>query len=187
MNNTQRLARLVLAGVTGVILLACTNTNHSADTPAPVFLTAEMTTGVADVDISVPIDVVIPSLTIRSQAKSPDAILGPQQDVYLSEWVVTCTRTDGGTKVSPAWHNFLPVYVSAGGNANLRNYRIFPSDYFKLAPLNQLFPENGGLDIETGKRNIRQRLRIELFGKTVAGDKVSVAIDLNLNFFYITP
>ena len=38
-----------------------------------------------------------------------------------------------------------------------------------MPPLNQLFPENGGFDKETGKHNIRQRLHIEIFGKTVAG------------------
>jgi hypothetical protein len=48
----------------------------------------------------------------------------------------------------------------------------------------QLFPENGGFDRETGKTNIRQRLQIEIFGKTVAGRRLSVRFDWNLNFYY---
>jgi len=54
-------------------------------------------------------------------------------------------------------------------------------------PLHQLYPANGGFDKETNKTNIRQRLHIEVFGKTVAGKKVSLVFDVNLNFFYVTP
>ena len=187
MKDTNRLVRYLCLALAGASLVACTNSNQSADTEASVFLTAEMKEGVADVDVSVPFDVVIADLTITSQAKSPTAVLSAQQDVYLNEWVTTCTRTDGGKVTSPIWKNFLPVYVPAGGTATLKNYRIFPSNYFREAPLNQLFPENGGFDLETGNRNIRQHLKIEIFGKTVAGRKISVVIDLNLNFFYVTP
>jgi hypothetical protein len=128
--------------------------------------------------------VAIENLTITSKAKSPSATLSQQQDVTLTEWVITPSRTDGGTVASPQWHNFYTVYVAAGGSTTIQNYRIFPAEYFLQAPLYQLFPANGGYDVETGKTNIRQRLHIEVFGKTVAGDAVSLAFDVNLNFFY---
>ena len=175
----------VLAAVAVLAMLGgCSN--HTADTEAPVFLTVDMRQGIVDIDVSLPLDVGVPELTIESHLKGADQTATAQQDVYLNEWVVTCTRTDGGTATSPVWHNFLPVYVPAGGTAALRNFRIFPSDYFTQPPLNQLFPENGGHDKETGKRTIRQRLRIEIVGKTVAGRKVSAVFDMNLNFFYVT-
>jgi hypothetical protein len=175
----------VLAAVAILAMLGgCSN--HSADDEAPVFLSVDMRQGIVDIDISVPVDVGVPELQIQSHLKGQDQTATSQQDVYLNEWVVTPTRTDGGTVASPVWHNFLPVYVPAGGTANLQNFRIFPSDYFKLAPLNQLFPENGGIDKETAKRTIRQRCRVEIFGKTVSGRKVSAVFDINLNFFYVT-
>jgi len=184
--KSHRVAHILAAVAVLAMLGGCTS-NHSADSEAPVFLSATLQQGIVDVDVSVPFDVAVPQLIIESHAKSPDAVLSPQQDVYLNEWVVTCTRTDGGTVTSPVWHNFLPVYVPAGGSANLQNYRIFPSDYFTQPPLNQLFPENGGHDTETGKRTIRQRANIEIFGKTTAGRRVSLIFDINLNFFYVTP
>jgi hypothetical protein len=51
-------------------------------------------------------------------------------------------------------------------------------------PLVQLLPGNDGFDKETGKTNIRQRLHIEIFGKTVAGKQISVAFDVDVNFVY---
>ncbi len=181
-----RLATIATLAAVTVGLVGCGG-NDSRDTEAPVFLSVEIEAGPADVDVSVPVDVVIPQMTITSRPKSPTAVLSQQQDVHLTEWVVTPTRTDGGAVASPQWRNYYSVYVPANGNANLENYRIFPSEYFRQIPLSYLFPENGGFDPSTGQRTVRQRLHIEVFGKTVAGQNISVAFDVNLNFFYVTP
>jgi hypothetical protein len=181
----MKITRIGLVACLAAALVSCGG-NDSSDTVAPVFLTCNITQGVADVDVSLPADVTISSMTFNSQAKSPAAALSQQQDVILSEWVVTPARTDGGTVASPQWRNYYNVYVSAGGSATLNNYRIFPAEFFEQPPLNQLFPQNGGYDQETGLRNIRQRLDVEVFGKTVAGDSVSVRFSVNVNFFYAT-
>ncbi len=182
--KSHRVAYILAAVAVLAMLGGCAN--HTADSEAPVFLSADLRQGVVDIDISVPVDVAIPNLEIASHLKNPNGVISQQEDVFLNEWVVTPVRTDGGTVASPVWHNFLPVYVPAGGTASLQNYRIFPSDYFLQPPLNQLFPENGGHDTETGKRTIRQRAHIEIFGQTVAGRKLSLVFDINLNFFYAT-
>ena len=179
--------RIALALFLTVAVVGCSGGNHSADTEAPVFLSANITQGPADVDISVPADVAISAMTINSSAKSTAATLSAQQDVMLSEWVITPQRSDGGSVASPQWRNFYEVYVPAGGSATVNNYRIFPAEFFKQKPLAQLFPENGGFDPETGRSNIRQRLRIAVYGKTIAGDSVVLDFDVNLNFFYQTP
>lgn len=178
-----RLAVFALIAV-GALGVAGCGGNHSADTAAPVFLSTSVQPGPADVAMSGGVDVTIGSLTIESHAKSPTATLSAQDDVILDQWVITCTRTDGGKVASPNWQNFYTVYVPANGSTALTNYRIFPAEYFLQAPLYQLFPQNGGFDAETGNTNIRQKLHIEIFGKTVAGKKISVAFDVNLNFFY---
>lgn len=177
------IATLVLA----LVGLAGCGGNDSRDTEAPVVLSVEIEEGPADVDVNTPVDVTIGKMTISSQAKSPEETLSQQQDVHLNEWVVTPIRTDGGAVASPQWRNYYSVYVPANGEADLQNYRIFPSDYFHQVPLSYLFPENGGFDPSTGQRTVRQRLHIEVFGKTVAGQDVSLAFDVNLNFFYVTP
>lgn len=181
--RTYRLAVIALIAV-GALGVAGCGGNHSADTAAPVFLSTSVQPGPADVAMSASGDVVIASLIIQSHAKSSTTTLSAQDDAILDQWVVTCTRTDGGTVASPSWQNFYTVYVPANGSTSLTNPRIFPAEYFTQPPLYQLFPQNGGFDKETGNTNIRQKLHIEIFGKTVAGKKVSAVLDVNLNFFF---
>lgn len=181
-NVTKKLSILLLGGV--AFLGGCAAGNHSADEEAPVILTVDIRQGAPDVDISLRQDVVIPTMEIKSQPKAPGTNLGPQDDVILSEWVIVPERTDGGTIASPSWRNFRQVSVPAGGTANLIDFRIFPAEYFDQQPLVQLYPQNGGFDRETGKRNIRQRLKVTIYGKTVAGRRVTARFDYNLNFYY---
>jgi hypothetical protein len=182
--RTHRLAVFALIALGVLALAGCYGGNDSADTEAPVFLSSTVEPGPADVSMAGLVDVTIEQLTIESHPKSPSVVLSAQDDVVLTEWVITPIRTDGGTVASPVWHNFYTAYVPAGGTAGLKNYRIYPFEYFSQAPLYQLFPANGGFDKETNKPNIRQRMHIEVFGKTVAGKKVSLVLDVNLNFFY---
>jgi hypothetical protein len=182
--RTHRLAIFALIGLGALALAGCYDGNSTADTEAPVFLSTTVEPGPAEVSMSAGADVTIEALTITSHPKSPSVTLSAQDDVILTQWVVTCTRTDGGTVASPQWQNFYTAYVPANGTATLANYRIFPAEYFSQAPLYQLFPQNGGIDKETSNTNIRQKLHIEIFGKTVAGKAISVAFDVNLKFAY---
>ena len=180
----NRPALFVLFALAVLGAVSC-GSNSSSKTEAEVFLSQNITQGPADVDISVPVDVFIANFTINSHPKNAGAILSAQDDVILTEWVFTPSRSDGGTVASPGWTNFYQVYVPAGGNATLQNYRIFPAELFRQSPLVQLFPENGGHDKETANCNIRQRIHIAIYGKTVAGKGIVLEFDVNLNFFYI--
>jgi hypothetical protein len=184
--RTMRLTTLAILSL-GVLILGCSGGNKTGETEAPVFLTVDIPSGPADVNISCTPDLTISQMTIKSQSKAPGMTLSVQDDAKLTDWVITPVRTDGGTVASPQWRNYYNVYVPAGGSASLTNYRIYPAEYYRQPPLNQLLPENAGYDKETGNRNIRQKLHIEIFGKTVAGAAVSVAFDITLNFTSSTP
>ena len=182
--KVNRLALFVPVAVAAMAVAGCSG-NHSSDSVAPVFLTENITAGVATVNMATGTDVIIPSMTIDSHVKNPDSTgqLSPQNDVTLTLWVITPSRVDGGTVASPQWRTAnITTYVPAGGSASLNNFTIFPAEFFNQPPLNQLFPQNGGIDKETGNSNIRQRLHIEIFGKTVSGKSVSLAFDNDLNF-----
>jgi hypothetical protein len=185
--RSMRLSAVAILAL-GALVVGCTGGNHSASSSrAPVMLSVEIPSGPADVNMICGTDVTISSMSIKSQPKAPGATLSPQDDVTLTEYVVTATRTDGGTAVSPQWRNYYNVYIPDDGSASLSNYRIFPAEFFQQPPLNQLLPENKGYDSETGNRNIRQKLHVEIFGKTVAGASVSVAFDVTLQFYSATP
>ncbi|MBI4917999.1 MAG: hypothetical protein HY825_19330 [Acidobacteria bacterium] len=183
----MKLSRLVAFSTLGLAALAamgCYGGNSTADTQAAVLLTVDLRSAPADIDMSLVSDVTVSQMTITSQSKVPGMTLSQQQDVILREWVVTCTRSDGGTVTSRQWRNFENVSVPANGSATLQNYRIFPGEYFRETPLAQLFPENGGYDAETGKRNVRQALRVDIYGTTLGGERVVASFPINLNFFY---
>jgi hypothetical protein len=177
--------RLALIAALTIAVVSCGGGSNLDDTEAPVVLTIEITQYTPDIDIclSEGIDVIVSQMSINSNPKNPGGVLGPNADVLLRRWVVTPARTDGGTVASPQWVYDQTVLVEAGGTADLQNYRVFPSEYFNLEPLVNLRPENGGFDPETGQSNIRQSLRLQIFGETVAGKKVStVEVPIAFNF-----
>jgi hypothetical protein len=182
--RTYRLAVFALIAL-GALGVAGCGANRSADTAAPVLIITDVTLGPTFCLVSANVDITVPTLTFNSRGKSPHSTLSAQDDVVLTEWVTTCSRTDGGTVVSPQSRKFRTVYVAAGGSASLADTSIFPHELFQQLPLLQLFPENGGFDKETGKTNIRQKLHVEVFGKTVAGKTVSTSFDVTIDFSYL--
>lgn len=177
---------LALAGLS----LSCGGNSTLDDTEAVVVLSIEITQYNPDIDIcaNAGFDIPIDEMSIQSNAKDPEGELSTNQDVTLSRWVVRPYRTDGGSETSPEWTYDLTVYVPAGGNTDLENYRIYPAEYLSVPPLSGLLPENGGVDPETGNRNIRQSLELEIFGRTVSGKSVStIPIPVAFNFFCGTP
>jgi hypothetical protein len=183
--RTSRAVALCWIAAAVLALAECTG-NHSADDEAAVVLSWSFTEGPADQPVNSLADITIGSMTIRSQAKSPDFVLSQQQDVTLTEWVTTPSRSDGGTIASPEWRNFYSVFVQAGSSVSIQNLRVFPSSYYTEPPLNQLFPENGGLDKETAKSEVRQRLHVDAYGKTVSGKRVVLRFDVDVRFYYLT-
>jgi hypothetical protein len=182
--RTHRLAIFALIGLGALALAGCYDGNSTADTVAPVIISTDVTLGPTFSVMRAELDVTVPTLTFNSKAKSPTGKLSAQDDVTLTEWVTTCTRADGGTVASPEWRKYRTVYVAAGGASSLADTSIFPSEYFQKMPLAQLLPGGTGFDQETGQTNIRQRLHVEVFGKTVAGRDVSTSFDVTINFSY---
>jgi hypothetical protein len=180
----KRAMQLCALTVLAAVALSCGGNSTLNETEAVVFLTAQVKEYNPDVSIASTSDVTISKLTIDSHPKDPSATLTSTQDVHLTRWQVTPYRTDGGTTASPMWQHDLNVYVAAGGSADLENYRVFPAEYFRQAPLSYLLPENGGFDPETGNTNIRQSLKVEIFGTTVSGKSISVVFEVAFNFFY---
>jgi len=161
--------------VAGLIFSAgCSGGSALDNTGAAVFLTMEIEAYNPEVNVCAAAgDLFIETINIESKPKNPDAILTANQDVRITDWEVTARRTDGGTVTSPDWYNAVSVFVPGGGSATLENYRIYPEEYLDDPPFNYLFPENGGLDPETGAASVRQALRLVISGRVVSGKAIS--------------
>jgi len=175
-----------VAALVGVLFSCGGNTSLDND-EAVVWLTSEIVLYTPDIDICTQnFDVVISQMDITSHIKG-GVTVSAAQDVTLTRWVIEPYRTDGGTTASPNWINDASVYVPAGGNASLSDWRVFPVEYFYVPPLSYLLPENGGFDPETGGRNTRQSLRLVLYGRTSGGTEIATQpISIAFNFFCST-
>lgn len=181
---------LVLAAV--VMLGSCGGNSTLDDTEAAVFITASVEEYNPDIDICAYLqggtDITIATLNVNSTPKAPGASLPSSQDVQITRWVITPERNDGGTTASPQAIYDQGIIVPAGGTTDLENWRIYPVEYLNESPLGYLLPENGGVDPETGARNIRQRLVLQMFGETMSGKSVaSNPQSIQFNFFCGSP
>lgn len=186
----KRIPQLCILAALALVAVSCGGNSTLDDTEAAVVITVAVDQYNPDIDICTMagIDVAIDDMSVSSAPKTPGMILGSNNDVNITRWVITPSRSDGGTTASPEWVIDQGVYVPAGGTTDLENWRVYPAEYFQLAPLSSLLPENGGFDPETGNRNIRQTLRVQLFGQTVSGKAVSsVPINIAFNFYCFSP
>ncbi len=168
-----------------VFSAGCSGSSALDNSGAAVFLTVEIEEYNPEVNVCVSTgDLTITKMNIQSKPKDPGASLTPNQDVSLSEWVVTTRRIDDGTVVSPDWSNAVSVFVPAGGKADLENYRIYREEFLDDPPFNYLFPENGGIDPETGNAYVREALHLVIRGRVVSGKTISTQpVEATFRFF----
>ena len=168
-----------------LVVVSCGGNSSLQDTAASVYLTVEVEENNPDIDLCIQVeDLAVGKMTVTATLKNPDGQATSQMDVQLSRWVITPSRTDGGSTTSPEWSYDQTVFVPAGSTANLENYRVYPLEYLTDIPLSYLLPENGGVDPETGNTNIRQSLELVIYGETVSGKSVATQpVPIAFNFF----
>jgi hypothetical protein len=186
----KRIPQICILAALALLAASCGGNSTLDDTESAVMLTVDVEAYDPEIDICDPeqFDVIIGTMHVYSNPKEPGGTLGPAQDVNITRWVITPSRSDGGATASPEWSIDQGIYVPAAGDVDLENWRVYPAEYFLLLPLSNLLPENGGFDPETGQTNIRQTLQLEMFGRTVSGKAVStVPINIAFNFFCVSP
>lgn len=169
-----RLLTICVLAVGLVATIGCSGGSALDNTSAAIFITAEIEAYDPEVNVCATTgDLTLTTFNLESKPKNPDGALGSSQDARLTDWEVTVRRTDGGTVTSPDWYNAITVFVAGGGTATLSNYRVYPEEYLDDPPFNYLFPENGGVDTETGNPFVRESLRVVLHGRIVSGKAIS--------------
>ena len=169
-----RLLTICVLAVGLAFAAGCSGGSSLDNTSAAVFLTVDIEEFNPEVNVcAIAGDLTITKMNIQSSPKNPDAGLTPNQDARLVDWEITPRRTDGGTVTSPEWYTSVTVYVPAGGTTTLENYRIYPQEFLDDPPFNYLFPENGGIDPETGNPYVREALGLVISGRIVSGKEIS--------------
>lgn len=126
--------------------------------------------------------------TISVQALLKDPNLNVDQrfnDVRITRYRVSYTRTDGGTAVPAPFVRAMDMVVTAGGvAASLTKFVILQGDAIGQAPFVSLLPNNGGRDPQTGRPVVQLLVTVEVFGETLAGTNVSGSTSFPLDFCF---
>lgn len=106
-------------------------------------------------------------------------------DVRITSYRVSYIRTDGGHAVPASFVRAMDTLITAnGGSTGLSNFLVFEGDALNQAPFASLLPINGGRDPETGRPLVKMDVIVEVFGQTLAGEKVSGSTRFPIDFCY---
>ena len=103
-------------------------------------------------------------------------------DVRITRYRVTYARTDGGHLVPAPYERSMDFLVTAGSAANTVLFHLADfGDIFNQAPFVSLLPQNGGRDPETGLKVVKMNINLQIFGETLAGDRVTASTVIPLD------
>jgi hypothetical protein len=162
-----------LALIAAALAFTAGCTNPEGSTEAPVFITVDLEEQPAFINIANVAPIQVDTINLNSELKNPDAS-DPQgfADTQINRYVVTFTRTDGGTAVPPPQEFGCGVLVPSGGEGILENFPIMYQSALQQPPMDQLLPFNGGIDRETGRNEIDMAFNLTFYGRTVSGKRV---------------
>ncbi len=143
-----------------------------------------------DITGGIPSDVA--SIDFSGVLKAPistnPSITAPDlQHIQLERYEVTYTRTDGGTSVPPGFTSGIAglVRLTEIGATDpvvltVVNVTIVPATIKGQPPISFLI--DPGTESGTNFFNIQVNARIQFFGRTIAGNEVSVVANVGINF-----
>jgi len=76
------------------------------------------------------------------------------------------------------------LLTPGGAPSSSTKFQLFELDSLLHAPFQSLFPNNGGRDPETGRPIVALVVTVEVFGETLAGERVSGSTSFPLDFCF---
>jgi hypothetical protein len=102
--------------------------------------------------------------------------------IRTSQYQVSYVRTDGGHLVPAPFSRSISVLVSPGQTQDVSTFLILQSSALFEAPFAALQPANGGRDPETGKPSISMDIIVQVWGETLAGERVTGSTRMTFTF-----
>ena len=188
MNDKTKTIAIVAMALAVGILSACSDINRQN---GPVQLIVTISQNISTVDVesgAVGCDTSLGTVNLRSLFLQDPASKVPIDDrfndVQLRSYRVTFVRTDGGHQVPQPFVQTISGTLAAGGGSTLNTFQAFPPGAFDQAPFAALLPQNGGRDPETGRPFVQMDVILEVFGETLAGERVSGSARMPLTFCF---
>jgi hypothetical protein len=188
MKKTTKIV-LITAALAAVVLAACSDINRQN---GPIQLLVTITQNISTIDLengAFGCDVSLGTANLRSLLLQDPGSNVPIDDrfndVQLRSYRVTYVRTDGGHAVpQPFVQTISGTLATGAASSTLNNFQAFPPGAFDQAPFAALLPQNGGKDPETGRPFVQMDVILEVFGETLAGERVSGSARMPLTFCF---
>jgi hypothetical protein len=181
--KTKQWIRFVLAGM--VLMLGC-NSNDLTKSASPVALIVSNTMTFHHIDVAggTNCDQLWGTIQMQAIAKNSNSPVTTFNQVRISRYQVSYQRTDGGKLVPAPYVRTLDMLLDVGGAATGGKFIVMAPDAFLQAPFAALFPNNGGVDPDTGRAFVQMDILVEVFGQTLAGESVSGSTRFPMDFCY---
>jgi hypothetical protein len=188
MRKTTKIVTIMAGGLLAIVFAACSDINRQN---GPVQLIVTITQVISTIDVesgALGCDVSLGTVNLRSLFLQQPTVGNPTDDrfndILLRSYRVTYVRTDGGHQVPEPFVRTISGTLSGSLASTLNNFQAFPPGAFDQAPFAALLPQNGGRDPETGKPFVQLDTIIEVFGETLAGERVSGTARAPLTFCF---
>jgi hypothetical protein len=190
MKRTTKKAFLATLIATIALTGGCSDLSRST---APVRLVVTQTQDILRFDIApnaancdVSFGTVNVSAVLLTNPNNPNLPVDDRfNDVRLTGYRISYSRRDGGTLVPAPFTRATSGTITAGGAATpLSDIVVLNTSALTQAPFAALTPSGGGKDPQTGKNEVILDTTIEVFGETLAGERVSGSSTTTMKFCY---
>jgi hypothetical protein len=190
MTRRAKLAVPVVVITALALIAGCSGDLSRSSSPVSLVVTNEqklsridIATGAANCDQDIATVTVKPILiTNPNNANLP---VDPRfNTVQLTSYRVSYVRRDGGTLVPAPFTRAASGSLDIDSQTALSDFIVFQVGALNQAPFAALRPSGGGKDPETGRTAVTMDIVLEIFGQTLAGERVSGSTRLTLDFCY---
>jgi len=193
MNRNQK--RVAIVAAAAILLLAAGSCNDINRQSSPIDLLVSNTQNLHHIDLNGDVTgstnchqtvgtVHIQALQLEPNTTNPNLTPANLDQVRIDRYRVSYVRADGGHLVPAPFVRSISTLVNVGGSADATNFQIFDPNALNQAPFVALLPQNGGRDPETGRSIVTMDVILEVFGTTLAGERVSGSTRMTLDFCF---
>lgn len=179
-------SKLLIAVVAAAGITGCSNDLNRNAAPVELVATNSQNLHVLDLAGGTRCNETVATVNLQAFTKNADQISDQTfNQVRITRYQVSYVRTDGGKIVPASFVRSIDNLITPGGAPSaVSNFQAFEVDALSHAPFQSLFPNNGGRDPETGRPLVSMDAILDVFGETLAGERVSARTRVPLDFCY---
>ncbi len=115
---------------------------------------------------------------------NPNLTRADLNQVKIDRYRISYVRADGGHLVPAPFVRSISSLVTVGSSSSATGFQAFDPNALNQAPFAALLPQNGGRDPETGRATVTMDVILEVFGQTLAGERVAGSTRMTLDFCF---